>query len=108
MYCGNENHRTLGYLYGVPRYADLRAEVCDKCRGYLKVIVSFHPTPADILPIEDLATLHLDYSALERGYARVAIEPAAFMRDGHGRTSSPDTISEPCHLNKFLWISIPR
>jgi len=77
MYCGNEDHQSLGYLYGEPRHAEMRLEVCDKCRGYLKVIVSFHPTPPDILPIEDLATLHLDYIALERGYARVAIEPAS-------------------------------
>ena len=76
MYCGNEDHHTLGHLYGEPRHAEMRLEVCDKCKGYLKVIVSFHPTPPDILPIEDLATLHLDYIALERGYARVAIEPA--------------------------------
>jgi FdhE protein len=74
MYCGNEDHHTLGYLYGEPRRAEMRLEICGKCRGYLKVIVSFHPTPPDILPIEDLATLHLDYIALERGYARVAIE----------------------------------
>jgi formate dehydrogenase accessory protein FdhE len=76
-YCGNEDHQSLGYLYGEQRHAERRVEVCDKCKGYLKVIVSFHPTPPDILPIEDLATLHLDYIALERGYDRVAIEPAS-------------------------------
>jgi FdhE protein len=76
MHRGNEDHHSLGYLYGEPRDAEMRVEVCDKCKGYLKVIVSFHPTSPDILPIEDLATLHLDYIALECGYTRVSIEPA--------------------------------
>ncbi len=44
-----------------------RIEACDKCRGYLKGISSFSPTPADMLAIEDLATLPLDDIAGERG-----------------------------------------
>jgi formate dehydrogenase accessory protein FdhE len=71
-YCGNEDHRTLGYLYEEPRCEKMRVEVCDRCRGYLKVFISFSPTPPDLLPVEDLATLALDYIAEQRGYARVA------------------------------------
>lgn len=48
----------------------MRVEVCDKCHDYLKVIAAFHPTPPEMLPVEDLATLHLDYIARERGYGR--------------------------------------
>jgi len=44
-------------------------------QGYLKVIVSFTPTPADLLPIEDLATLHLDYIAQAHGCKRVPVGP---------------------------------
>jgi formate dehydrogenase maturation protein FdhE len=67
-YCGNEDHRTLGLLYPDPWDGKARVEVCDKCKGYLKVIVSFTPTPAERLPVEDLATLPLDYIAQANGY----------------------------------------
>ena len=74
VHCGNEDHTTLRYLYDERNREEMRIEVCDKCRGYLKVISSFAPTPADMLAIEDLATLPLDYIAEERGYVRQTVE----------------------------------
>jgi formate dehydrogenase formation protein len=74
MYCGNDDHTTLGYFYADAQREKLRVEVCDRCHGYLKVIAAFDPTPSELLPVEDLATLHLDYIAQEQGYARVAIQ----------------------------------
>jgi FdhE protein len=70
MYCGNEDHNTLGYLYTEKQREKMRVEVCNKCNGYLKVISSFAPTPPEMLAIEDLATVHLDYIAQEKGYER--------------------------------------
>jgi len=70
IYCGNENHRTQRYLYAEEQGERIRVEVCDNCRGYLKVISAFTPTPPEMLLIEDLATLHLDYIAEARGYSR--------------------------------------
>jgi FdhE protein len=70
-WCGNEDHRTLHHLYTADQAEGVRLEVCEKCKGYLKVITTFAPTPAEMLPVEDLATLYLDYIALERGYKRV-------------------------------------
>ena len=75
MYCGNQDHNSLGYLYAESQPDKMRVEVCDQCHGYLKVIASFSPTPPELLAIEDLATLHLDYIAQQRGYARVAVKP---------------------------------
>lgn len=74
-YCGNDDHHTLSLLYPDPWDGKMWVEVCDKCKGYLKVIFSFTPTPADRLPIEDLATLHLDYIAQAHGYKRVPVGP---------------------------------
>ena len=71
--CGNEDHRTLGYLSPAKKEATMRAEVCEKCRVYLKVIVSFSPSPAEMLSVEDLATVQLDYMAQGRGYASAAM-----------------------------------
>jgi len=73
MYCGNEDHNTLGLLYMEGQHEKMRMEVCDSCNGYLKVIAAFSPTPPEMLPVEDLATLHLDYIAQERGYVRRAV-----------------------------------
>ncbi len=46
-------------------------EVCEKCRGYLKVIAAFTPTPAELLPLEDFATIEMDFIARDRGYWKV-------------------------------------
>lgn len=70
IFCGNEDHKTLGYLYTEPSSGKMRVEICDNCKGYLKVITTFAPTPTEMLPVEDLATLHLDYIARDRGYRR--------------------------------------
>jgi Protein involved in formate dehydrogenase formation len=70
MYCGNEDHRTQRYLYEEERSERMRVEACDNCRGYVKVISAFSPTPPEMLLIEDLATIHLDYAAESRGYSR--------------------------------------
>ncbi len=72
-YCGNEDHTMQGYLYSEGQRDKMRVEVCDKCKGYLKVIAAFTPTPPEMLPVEDLATLHLDFIAQGRGYARDAV-----------------------------------
>ena len=69
MYCGNEDHNTLRSLFAEQRKR-MQVEACDLCHGYLKIISSFFPTPPEQLAIEDLATLHLDYIAQEKGYSR--------------------------------------
>ncbi len=73
LYCGNEDHRTLIVLYNDDLYERHRVEACEKCKGYVKVITTFSPTPPELLQAEDLATLHLDYAAQKRGYARRGI-----------------------------------
>jgi FdhE protein len=74
MYCGNEDHKTQRFLYAEKEQEKMRVEVCDKCHGYLKVISSFAPTSPEMLPVEDLATIHLDYIAREHGYTRVNVQ----------------------------------
>ena len=84
MHCGNEDHRTQKFLYVDGRRDTMRVEACDVCKGYLKVISSFTPTPAEMLPVEDLATLHLDFIALGRGYER----KSSLMQPSDGRSGS--------------------
>lgn len=66
-FCGTREAADLGYLH-VEGADHQRAATCDSCRGYVKVLASLGPfTPLDLI-VEDLATLHLDMIALERGY----------------------------------------
>ncbi len=67
-FCGNENYRMLGILQVENEGVKYYAHTCDECKHYLKTIVTFEPTPVDLLLVEDLATLHLDRLALEKGY----------------------------------------
>ncbi len=68
MYCGNEDHRSLKSLFTGTHSETTRLDACDICHGYIKVITSFDPTSAEMLTVEDLATLHLDQIAKSRGY----------------------------------------
>jgi hypothetical protein len=70
-FCGNDDHRSLGYLQG-EREPRFRVEICERCRGYLKSANAFESSPAEYLVLDDLASVHLDIAALERGYSRPA------------------------------------
>lgn len=72
-FCGNKDHKSLGYISVEGEEEKYRLQTCDACRGYLKVVVTYDPTPVDLLPVEDLATLHLDLIASEREYVRVPV-----------------------------------
>jgi formate dehydrogenase accessory protein FdhE len=66
--CENEDHRTLGFLYTEDKQGNVRVDVCDHCKDYLKVITTFSPITPEMIAIEDLATLSLDYAAQKSGY----------------------------------------
>ena len=68
-YCGNDDYQSLGTLTieGEQRF---RISVCHRCGGYLKVCNAFDPPPAELVPLEDATTVHLDVAAIERGYHR--------------------------------------
>lgn len=70
IYCGNEDPSGLGVLYPEGRRESERVEVCNKCRGYLKVVASFSPASPEELAVLDLSTLYLDCFAQEKGYLR--------------------------------------
>jgi FdhE protein len=70
VHCGNEDPASLGILYPDGRRDKVRVEVCDKCRGYLKVVANFAPSSPEELALEDLSTLYLDCYAQGQGYLR--------------------------------------
>lgn len=87
VFCGSEDYTRLGTLVlTVDRPGDPAGELarvatsvdtCQLCRGYLKTVTTLSPTPADDLPLLDLATVELDVGALQNGYTRPAGPGAA-------------------------------
>jgi hypothetical protein len=69
LYCGNMDDNSQ-HMYYEEGCGSPRIDACDVCRGYIKIIASFTPTPPELLLVEDLATLNLDFIAQQRGYAR--------------------------------------
>ena len=81
-FCGNADDLTLGHIDCASQRSDRQVEICEACKGYLKVITTAAPIASTLLPVQDLATVHLDYAAQERGY----------VRGGQGIKISPVTV----------------
>lgn len=78
-YCGERDHRQLGYFGVEGEESRWRAAVCESCRGYVKMVSSLAALSAPALLVANVATLHLDLAAADRGYMAppVLAEPAA-------------------------------
>jgi FdhE protein len=68
-YCGNRDHEALGYVAVEGEEARQRAAVCERCRGYVKMVSALAALPGPRLLAANVATLHLDLAAGQRGYA---------------------------------------
>jgi FdhE protein len=68
LYCGNQDHRSLGYFHVEGEEDRLRAATCDVCHGYVKVISTLSALSLPHLLIADLSSLHLDLAAADRGF----------------------------------------
>jgi FdhE protein len=67
-YCANRDHSQLGSLQSEGEEAKYRASVCDACHGYVKMASTLAALPPLGLLVADVATLHLDLAAAERGF----------------------------------------
>jgi len=72
-FCGNKDQESLQYFYaeGEETY---RIDLCDKCHQYIKTIDLRKIEEIDPV-LEDLATLHLDILAFQKGYKRPVPNP---------------------------------
>jgi FdhE protein len=70
-YCAATDHAALGSLRieDDPRST---IEVCDHCKGYLKVFQTLAPVKAAEVLLADIGTVELDLAAAEYGYRRPA------------------------------------
>jgi FdhE protein len=67
--CGNRDHHRLGYLHVAGEEGKCRAATCDECRQYLKMVSTLTPLSPLKLLVMDVATVHLDLLAADKGYS---------------------------------------
>jgi FdhE protein len=68
-FCGERGHENLGSLVSEGP-AQQTVDVCEQCRHYVKALTALVPIRPEDVFLQDLATLVLDVTALERGYRR--------------------------------------
>lgn len=68
-FCENKDHESLHYFFeeGKEIY---RVDVCDKCKQYIKTVDSRKLNFEPDLNLEDIATIHLDVVATDKGFKR--------------------------------------
>jgi formate dehydrogenase maturation protein FdhE len=71
--CGQDDPRSIsGFLVPTDRVA--RVDCCESCHGYVKTFDLRQVGGADIVPlVDDVATLHLDLWAQDRGFDRASL-----------------------------------
>jgi FdhE protein len=72
-FCNNKDQESLHYLFAEGEEA-YRIDLCDKCHQYIKTIDYRNLAESDPV-LEDLATLHLDILADQKGYKRPVSNP---------------------------------
>jgi FdhE protein len=69
-FCKNMDQKKLKYLFSEGDSAH-RVYICDRCGKYIKISAELGTDDEElVIPLEDLATAHLDQVAEERGYER--------------------------------------
>jgi FdhE protein len=72
-FCNNKEQGSLHYFHGEGEEI-YRMDLCDQCHQYIKTIDLRQMGESDPL-LEDLATLHLDILAVQKGYKRPVPNP---------------------------------
>ncbi|WP_147535046.1 formate dehydrogenase accessory protein FdhE [Bacillus marasmi] len=73
-HCGNTDHGTIQFLT-IEGDSSSQIHVCDKCKGYTKVIDTRQHLEKPSTTLLDLKTIHLDYIAQEKGYSSTGNQP---------------------------------
>jgi FdhE protein len=68
-FCENGDHKKLRYFYTEKEGKTYRADVCEKCKRYIKTVDTNEV--GEVIPsLEDIGTLHLDLLAQDEGYTK--------------------------------------
>jgi FdhE protein len=66
-FCDNRDHERLGFLFSEGEESKYRVSTCDACHGYVKMVSSLMALSPLQMLVADVATVHLDLAAAERG-----------------------------------------
>ena len=69
-FCGERDHKALGFFHVDGEEAKYRVTTCDACQGYVKTVSTLAALRGPQLLVMDLTTLHLDLAAVERETSR--------------------------------------
>jgi FdhE protein len=67
-FCTTRDFTVLGYFQVEGEEHRQRVATCDACRGYLKLRSTLTPLTTPQLLVEEIALVHLDLLALDKGY----------------------------------------
>lgn len=67
-FCATTDHQQLGYFFVESEEGKYRVSTCAACRGYVKMISTLTELSPMRLLVADVATLHLDLAAADRGF----------------------------------------
>jgi len=67
-FCSCTDHRQLGFFFVESEEGKSRVATCDACRGYVKMVSTLTVLSPPMLLTADVATMHLDLAAADRGY----------------------------------------
>ncbi|MFL5339610.1 MAG: formate dehydrogenase accessory protein FdhE [Gemmataceae bacterium] len=68
-FCATTDHDQLGYFFVEGEDGKYRVTACNNCRGYVKMVSTLGELSPARLLVADVATLHLDLAAADRGFA---------------------------------------
>ncbi len=68
--CGTRIHSDLHYLEVAGEELKQRVHTCEQCQSYIKQLSTLDRLDPPALLVADVATLHLDLIAMERGYSQ--------------------------------------
>jgi len=73
-FCDNQDNEKRHFFYAEGQDAH-RVDLCEQCKQYIKTVDTRKLTYEPDLDIEDIATIHLDILATEKGYKRPVPSP---------------------------------
>ena len=68
-FCTTRNFQVLGYLQVEGEASRQRVATCDACQSYLKLRSTLTPLTTPQLLVEEIALVHLDLIAMDKGYS---------------------------------------
>ena len=71
-FCGEMEHKKLGFLFSEEAGQQVRVETCATCHGYLKSVLTLNALRFTSLGLKDLSTVAFDLAARDRGFSRPA------------------------------------